>query len=159
MALVKGTNSYATVAEADTYFEDRVGFAEWDEADDEDKARYLVTASQLLDEKSWAGYMVDEDQAMAWPRVGSYFDPRRGTSVAFESDEIPTRVVTATYELARHLLINGDVLDSTSSAIDIQVDSIKISKITSAPVIPSTINRLIRPLLMNQGSNLWWRAN
>ena len=38
MALTKGANSYATVAEADVYFADRLDVAAWTAADETQKA-------------------------------------------------------------------------------------------------------------------------
>jgi hypothetical protein len=158
MALSKGTNSYATVEEADSYFEDRIDADAWDSAEDAEKAQALVTASGLLDEKEWTGTIYDEDQDMAWPRTGAYFDPRLGIYAELTTD-VPDRIIKATYELAFHLLNNEGVLDSSSTAETIRISTIELTRISSSSVVPSSINRIIRPLLANRGSNAWWRAN
>jgi len=44
MAIVVGTNSWVTLAEADTYFSTRIGSAPWDALVDSDKEKYLITA-------------------------------------------------------------------------------------------------------------------
>ena len=54
MALVLGVNSYATVAEANEYFMDRIDVAAWTSADDTMKGQAIVTASQLIDQFRYA---------------------------------------------------------------------------------------------------------
>ena len=69
MALVKGTNTYVTVDEADTYFETRLDVAAWVNADVAQKEAALVTATSLLDEKPWNGYTPTVTQKLAFPRI------------------------------------------------------------------------------------------
>jgi len=158
MALLKGTNSYATVAEADTYFEDRLDVAAWTDASATAKAQALVTATAALDEQNWFGYAVSETQDLAFPRVGSYFDPRLGLDVTL-TEEVPTRVVTACYELAYHMLNNDGILDDIGALSSLQVGSINLVIRAQANKLPFTVKKIIGPLLINAGTNLWWRAN
>lgn len=44
MAIAVGTNSWVTLAEADTYFSTHIGSAPWDALNDTDKEKYLITA-------------------------------------------------------------------------------------------------------------------
>jgi hypothetical protein len=159
MALTKGTNSYATVLEADSYFEDKLGGEDWIDLEDSVKSQALITATSLLDDKSWIGIIADSSQSLAWPRIGSFFDPKLGYVVALDSTEVPTRIITALYELALHLSANTDVLSSSSSVTDIEVGPIKLKQIQSISVTPTTVTRTVKPLLLNQGSRTWWRAN
>ena len=158
MALVKGTNSYGTIAEANAYFEDRLDVAAWAKADETIKSQALVTASALLNDYNWVGTAISDSQLLAFPRVGSYFDPRLGLAVSLTS-AIPTRVTNASYELAYHLLNNDGVLDSTGTLKDITVGSISLNIRTDPETVPSIVRKLIKPLLVNAGSNMWWRAN
>jgi len=48
----KDANSYATVAEADTYLDTIYGADEWATLDDDDKARLLITATKMIDRLS-----------------------------------------------------------------------------------------------------------
>jgi len=158
MSLVKGTNSYATVAEADAYFVDRLDVAAWSGASAEAKGQALVTATSSLDEMSWEGVAVASDQPLAFPRIGSYYDPKAGITVSMPSGT-PTRVLNATYELAYHLLNNDGLLDDQGSVTDLSVGSISLS-IKSAPSkVPATVSSMVSPLLINNGATLWWRAN
>jgi hypothetical protein len=157
MALSKGINSYVTVAESDAYFKDRLDASGWSSADATMKANSLVTATHILDNFSWSGVATSETQLLAFPRAGSYFDPRLGTSVAMSG--IPKRIETATFELANHLLNNEGLLDDTGRVLDLNIGPISLSKIQKPNLLPSLVKRLIAPLLINSGVNSWWRAN
>jgi len=158
MALVKGTNSYVTVAEADSYFADRLDVDAWNTADSATKAQALVTASAVLEEQPWAGVVVDVDQPMAFPRIGTYFDPRLGCRTVF-TDSVPFRVLEACYDLAYNLILNDGVSDSTGGVKNLQVGSIKLEFILNPSVVPVSVRRKIKPILINSGANSWWRAN
>lgn len=157
MALVKGTNSYATVEESDLYFADRLDVAAWGSADATTKAQALVTATNMLDDMIWAGYAVSESQPLAFPRLGEYFDPRLGINSTMSPT--PKRVEKATMELAYHLLNNDGLLDDTGTVESINIAGISINNIRVANKIPGVVDRLIKPLLQNSGSNFWFRAN
>ena len=157
MALTKGTNSYVNLTEADAYFENRLDTVAWSDANDTMKEQALITATMMLDEMNWAGVAVDESQSLAFPRVGTYFDPRIGSEVTFE--DTPGRIVQATYEIAHHLLNNDGLLDDTGGAVSIEVGRIKLDKVRNPSKIPSNVKRIVKPMLVNAGSNVWWRAN
>lgn len=159
MALVKGTNSYLTLAEANAYFADRIDVDAWASASDGAKQQALVTAAAMLDDLSWTGTAVSGDQSMAFPRIGEYFDPKIGTIVELVSGEVPKRIENANADLAYHLLNNDGLLDDTGSAESIVIGEIQLSRVQAAKVVPGHVRRAIKPLLLNGGSNLWWRAN
>lgn len=159
MALAKGTNSYATVSEADSYFEDRIDVAAWTSANATQKAQALVTATTLLNDLNWIGIAVSDSQTLAFPRTGVYFDPRLGMDIVLDETEVPMRIITATYELAYHLLNNDGLLDDTGTVERISLGSISLDNVVNPNKIPSHVKRIIRPLQENSGSNSWWRAN
>lgn len=168
MALVLNTNSYVSIADADTYFETRIDSANWVDAEDEIKEQALVTATALIDDNAWIGSAVSSSQALAWPRKNAiYNDDRLGLQVTIAEDELPSRVKTAVYEQALHLVNNEDVLmGQTQTFESISVGSISISDsngdTTKTPIRPSTALKPIRPLIRKgstgQGAG-WWRAN
>jgi len=158
MALSKNINSYATVAEADTYFKDRLDVEAWISAEPTQKAQALVTATSLIDTLNWTGVAVSETQPLAFPRSGVFFDPRLGMDIEF-NDSVPSRIIQATFELAYHLLNNDGLLDDTGSVKDLTVGSINLTRVLSPNKIPFSVKRLIKPLQVNQGANLWWRSN
>jgi hypothetical protein len=158
MALVKNTNSYVTVTEADRYFEDRLDAAAWTEASEDQKRQSLITASLMLNDYKWVGTAVSESQALAWPREGVYHEPKLGYEIELP-ETVPSRIISATYELAYHLLNNDDLLDDTGSLNSLSVDSITLDFRTKTSTIPATVTRLISPLFYDGGALTWWRAN
>lgn len=48
MALTVGTNSWISLASADSYFSDRISTTDWDALSDTDKEKYLVTAFRWI---------------------------------------------------------------------------------------------------------------
>lgn len=159
MALAKGVNSYITVDEADAYLQDRVDVAAWFTADNTARAQALITATSMLDTLPWVGYAVSEAQSLAFPRRGSYFDPRIGYSVNLNEADIPKRILNAVAELAYHLILNDGLLDSSGGIKSLTVGPIQLNDISPVPSIPSFVKRLIKPLQVNSGGNPWWRAN
>jgi len=158
MALAKGTNSYVTREEANTHFTDRLDVAAWTSAPDAQKDQALVTATKILDNLSWTGTAISDSQALAFPRSGTYYDPKLG-HVATLPETVPTRITNATFELAYHLLNNDGLLDDTGSVTNLSVGQINLSIKTEASKIPSSVKAIINPLLARGGSNSWWRAN
>lgn len=159
MALTKGVNSYASVAEADAYFADRLDVAAWTSADETQKAQSLVTATSMLDSKEWAGVAISESQDLAFPRAGTFFDPRVGLTVSMPTNGAPTRVVKATFELAHHLLNNDGLLDDTGRVETVKIGHINLENVRLPEKFPSNVRALIQPLLQSKAGLTWWRAN
>jgi len=159
MALVKDTNSYVTLLEAEAYLIDRLDVPAWNAASDSVKEQALVTATTMLDNLIWTGYAVSDSQLLAFPRYGDYFDPRVGADVILESDVVPTRILKATYELAYHLILNTGLLDDSGTVRNIVVSTIRLDRVEKASELPPIVNNFITPLLKNRGAVHWWRAN
>lgn len=159
MPLSKNVNSYVTVAEADAYFADRLDVAAWISANESQKSQALITATALLDDLHWLGVAVNDNQNLAFPRSGIYFDIKLGRDVQLDESSVPSRILRATYELAYHLQNNDGLLDSTGAVKNINIGSISLSNITTTSIIPLYIRNIISPLLVNSGMNSWWRAN
>lgn len=158
MALQKGVNAYSTVDEANVYFADSLDVSAWAVAEATEKAKALVTAARVLDTFNWVGTSVTEEQPLAFPRSAEYFDPKIGTFV-YISANVPSRIINASFELAYHLLNNDGMLDNSGSVLNISVGPIKLDKLSSVPLIPPLVKKLIKPLLLNNGANPVWRAN
>lgn len=159
MTAVEGINSYVSLAEANAYFGTRLNSDLWTAADANVKAKALVTTTRMLDEMPWIGTVVSDTQTLAFPRVCEYFDPRLGSLVYLDGSTVPDRIVRATLELAYHLLINEGLLDSSASVSDIAIGPIKLGNVRSVSKVPSAVKNIIKPLLVNTGTNVWWRAN
>jgi hypothetical protein len=97
-------NTYASVSDADAYHASRLHVETWQTADVEEKAAALVWATRILDDElQWLGTPTTTTQALRWPRTDIYLDDTED----IDDDEIPTRLVYATAEMAR-LLIEAD---------------------------------------------------
>lgn len=96
MALVIGTDSYISLAEADAYFAARNSL-DWEALDPADKEAGLRYATAWLDGKfRWRGSLAVSTQVLGWPRFGAVDDERR----LIASNVTPQRVKNATAEIA-----------------------------------------------------------
>lgn len=134
-------NSYATVAEADTYHEGHLYATSWINATDDTKAAALVMATRLLDyHMAWDGWKTNlETQKLAWPRQGLVTP--EGENV--DDDSIPVFLKEATSEFARWLIDSDRTSEGGYEGIKyLQVDVIKL-----VPGGPFT-RKLIPPVVM-----------
>ena len=148
---VEGADSYVTFNSAELYFETRLHSEDWiDETDDDKKEAALRSATFWLDTRvAWYGEPVNLDPAyLRWPRSGVT------TTEGFEfpSDEIPSFLKKATYELAIHLLRQDRTVASDTRGLDeVQVDVIRLkfnpeaSEGSYNEMFPSTVTSIIKP--------------
>ncbi len=94
--------AYLTVAEANTYFANRLYTLAWDEASNANKATALEEATVRIDQLRFSGWPVAADQDNEFPR---YYDWDEG---ADGTEEVPTDVERATSEVALVLLDGAD---------------------------------------------------
>ncbi len=130
------SNSYVSLADAETYFEGRPFASAWNDADQPEKEQALVYATTILDRERWAGakgttYNAALTQTLAWPRrwvptlewdaapqlISEWFID---TATGYYSElTVPTPIVRATCELALEILRAGDTdpfsVDDTSN--------------------------------------------
>src|SRR5690349_2139070 len=65
------SNSYATLQDAADYHDTHPYSSVWDDADDDQKTRALITATRMLDDWfEWKGAISTTTQALLWPRSG-----------------------------------------------------------------------------------------
>ena len=116
-----GFNSYASVQEADDYFDGRQGASggnTWDPRERADKERLLASATRLLDSHIvWTGWTSDQAQPLAWPREGMY-DPIHRNSVP--RDTIHHWIKNATAEFAEQLAAGDRAADSALVVRDVK---------------------------------------
>jgi len=165
MALILNTNSYVSVAEADSYFETRIDSASWISNGDAVKEQALVTSTQILDNNAWIGSAVSSSQALAWPRANAtYYDQRLGLEVTFAVDEVPQLMKTAVFEQALWLIENEDIMLQKNQTFEsISIGSISLSDsnndVRSTPIRSPQAGKLLIPLTRRGTTNAWWRAN
>ncbi len=157
-------NSYATMAESDAYHATHPYSTTWDEADEDQKARALVTATRQLDTwYDWAGSITTLEQALLWPRRGVYRpgatayngsmstdDWHEPFGILLPADEIPVRIREATAELARQLLDGDRTADSdleTQGLTSLKAGPVFMQfRQTSAKPIPDAVASMVSPL-------------
>ena len=106
-ATLKGanSNSYVTLAEANSYFETVPSSTTWDDKTDDQKNRALIAACRWIDSLNYYGDRCDEDQALKWPRNNYHVD-----DVELVCTAIPVNIKYAQYELARALSNDTDAI-------------------------------------------------
>jgi len=131
MAIVKGTNSYIDVADADTYWSDRDN-ATWAAASTAEKEAALYESAAYLDGSyAWVGSLESLTQTLGWPRTGATDNEGRTLS------GVPTKVEDAQCELALQALSGAlvpslskdDVRTKKEKVGDIEVEYFDNSKI------------------------------
>lgn len=111
-------NSFATLAEADTFAESKLPSpTAWDAASDDTCNRALVSATRWLSNLLWLGARTDATQALSWPRTGvtNVDDPDENE---FDADEVPQQVKDATCELAILMVAAGTTDLAAAPATD-----------------------------------------
>lgn len=149
-------NSYVTVAEGDTYFDERLNVSAWTDAAADDKARALIMATRRIDMEEFEGEKAASGQALQWPRIGA-IDP---DGYEYDSAAIPQIVQDATCELALKFLNDGTTDAFASSSLaqfeNVQVDTIDVTPRSSFDPtdLPDTVRRLLKPVLTTSESSI-----
>ena len=143
-------NSYASVADGDAYHDAHLYATAWTAATTANKEKALAMATRLLDEEfQFNGFKVIPTQALQWPRqrcpdpdaspgpIVSGISWRTEAFVA--SNIVPARVIQATCEMARELLIADRTGPPAGEGISMQrnadLSEISYSKKDRRPVI------------------------
>ena len=131
-------NSYASVTDADAYFEGHLYASAWTGTTADSKAAALVMATRLIDaEYQFNGFRAHDVQALQWPREKCPDPDASVVSVSVlgwvgdnfvEPDLVPAPVVRATCEMARELLI----ADRTASPAGEGLDTVTAAHATHA---------------------------
>lgn len=121
------SDSYATLAEANDFFENhKINFdATWDALSDAQKEVRLRDAALALGAlRSWRGYKPDSDQQLEFPRELGYISFYQAT--LYPSNEIDTRIKNAQFEVT---MIAVRKLDSTADTIETRYEE-KVSALS-----------------------------
>lgn len=116
-SIVTNANSYISVADAQTYLDDRAKVVTVTEA-------LLHQAMGELNAQSWKGIIVDTDQELSWPRSGVYDCDGRYVDV----ESVPGEIGYAQAFLAYHISAGNDpTAISTKKVIQETVDVISVT--------------------------------
>lgn len=129
-------NSYVTQDEADNYFEDRMYSSSWEALEDENKEKFLITSSRMLDWYiKWKGNKTDSTQSMQWPRSNVI----RPDGTEIDADSLPPEIKIATYEQALLCIASDRLLDDPLAGIgELKVSSLMIK---AGPEKPNQTNK------------------
>lgn len=137
-------NSFVTQTEADTYCDTRLNADAWNvTASDDDKARALISATNVISNLAWVGDRASKTQRLNWPRAWApdpdvptlLLDPTTYIPIGpmpvafFDVTVIPQRVKDATMELAFQFIVAGTTdllsIDPTIAVLRERVDVIE----------------------------------
>lgn len=105
-------NSYVSLEEANTYFDDRPNSSRWTAATDNQKKQALLFATKLIDATvRFTGSKVSSTQALEWPRTGML--DRNGNSLS--SSVIPTLLKNIVCEIALTTLASDRMAELDAS--------------------------------------------
>ena len=143
-------NSYVAVADATTYFDERLNAGTWSTSDD-DRARALIQATRRIDQERFRGEKVSSGQALKWPRYWALDDDGEEYSTA----SIPQIVQDATCELALYLLNQGTTDPLMNTGLE-QFKSARVGPMAvetrpafSTGQLPDNVESLLRPVLVH----------
>lgn len=114
--------SYAPIADANTYFENRLHSGAWFQHPVKDRQNALLAATRLIDALNFKGCKTDADQPREFPRSSS-------------GGVVPTDIVCASFELAFSLLVSGRDPECELEALGITSQGISS--------VRTTYNRLV----------------
>ncbi len=118
-------NSYISVADATTYFGNRLDSADWTAATADNKAASLITATTWLDTVEIYGERSSTTQALKWPRTDVTCD-----GIEADATFIPKQILNATCEAALALLRNPtmmrDVVTAPGSYDEVELGELRV---------------------------------
>ena len=126
VSLVVGTNTYITLAACETYLEGSINTTSWDAASDDEKNRFLVSATRMIDRQEWVGEKVVASQALDWHFRSGVTD-QDGNEVA--DDAVPGFIEDGTCELANAFASDSSIQESADTG-----DNTKSLKAGSASI-------------------------
>jgi len=146
-------NSYVSVEYADAFHEASLNGAAWATKTDTQKMQALITATRMLDQLYiWNGQMVEETQALQWPRIYVNDPDHAGGREYMPDDEIPAAIQKATALYALALF----AVDYESLPQGQGISSFSLDGVMSVSFDPATVMELvpawIRALLNKYGA-------
>ena len=119
MALTKGVDSYATVAEADKRIALNPFDTTWTVQNTTGKENAMKLATSRLDlYAEWYGWRTTEGQPLSWPREG--VELRGGRGEYIDEEVTPVEIGWAAIELARQMVAEDRISDEVLQTLDIR---------------------------------------
>lgn len=154
-SIVEGANSYASLDDADSYFETRLNSSTYTLATDDIKKTSLIQATRAIDNYlTHRGYKIHTNQPLAYPRTGV-----ENIELYNEYKHVfpESKLIEAVCELALHMLSDERLVESSLNGIK----SLKIAgsielvagELTEDSIIPNHIYRILSEYASKKGSN------
>jgi hypothetical protein len=150
---LSNSNSYSSVAAADSYFADR-GVTAWAALTTTAKEQALIKATDYLEQtyrESWKGFRVTSTQALSWPRSEVIVD-----TFPVPANIVPTPIIKACAEMAIRASEGEDLIaDLGQQIIKEKVDVIETTyaEFGSLSARYPAVNRLVLPYLYSSTSD------
>ena len=158
MAITKGTDSYADIADAVAYHSGRLHNDDWHNASPYKREAALKWATRMLDALSWKGEKTASSQLLKWPRTYVYDD----NGDQLDTASIPQFLLDATSEYALQLLKSGRESDNDSQGIlEVKAGEVEVvfNSADRASKTPSSVLRLINKYTTDSGSGNFSQVN
>jgi hypothetical protein len=148
-------NAFVTLAEMQSYFEDRNDLTFLEEEDEDMEAAILYATRDIDQSFDWDGSKQTTTQALGWPRLGAY--DKEGQLIS--SGTIPEVLKEATFERARdHLLVRkvNDAVDPTAELESLTVGPVELNWDRAITPIPRNdyYTNLLKGLYSGGGSSM-----
>ena len=145
---LSNSNSYASVAQADSYYADR-GNAEWAALTTTEKQQALIKGTDFLEatyRSSWKGYRVTSTQALSWPRAEVVAD-----TFPIPANIVPLPVVYACAELALRSTTAELLADQGQTVKREKVDVLEVEYADYSDPTERypAVNRILLPFLLS----------
>lgn len=162
-SVVAGAESYAAVADADTYHANR-GNTDWAAAGTPAKEQALRKATDYMLQTyrpRWKGYRKSAAQALDWPRSFVYLEPYISGAVGpypylVSDSSVPAEVKNSCCELARRALTADLRADLDRQALREQVGPIAVEYDPASEYYKKypAVDAALSPYLRGSGSNV-----
>lgn len=142
------SNSYITVAEANTYHEKHTQTSTWDNASTLMKESAVVMATRVLDERvDWKGAKKTQAQALFFPAY--CLVDRYGYSIL--STIIPTYVKDGTAELSRYLIDIDITSENNLDFVKMSNVEFRFNKVQhNESLLPSSVMQIVKFYIKNE---------
>lgn len=141
MTLTPGTDTYASLVEAEAYAASLTVQGDWATATDPAKEGALRQAARWLDTLQWKGIKATSTQALAWPRYDMW------DADGYLVSGIPTALKNAQIEFAIRLIGDDRAADAGGLAPDdLKIGSLQITGLRQT-IIPGAVLMMLRPFL------------
>ena len=150
MTLTVGTDTYISLTDANTYFNNGLHAVDWANGGSKCEPA-LRMAAKALDRENFLACIATSTQTMAWPRSGVVDSEGR----EIPNTTVPQAIKDAQCELAYSYLTNDPTEDdSTRNVRRMVADTVTLEYDGRAPTrrLPDIVMALIRPFLV-PGSN------